>query len=281
MISSIIRQLKRIVVLVPGLVMAYVGVRDIFPALDKFIPSDALAIIATYVITAYILIPALLRLLRLVIRPRHVPMYCTTPDGFASDPINIGVVGTKKQLISAMTSAGWYQADKRTVQNLTKMIAAIVFKRDYRNAPFSPLFLFGRSQDLGFEIPLDSNPLHRHHVRFWAASHNADSSQLEHTTFWERIHKSNLTSGRVLWVGAASLDSGFGIIRHSAQFTHRVHHDTDAERELIAKQLIATGSVEKTRSVTIGKPIKINNRVFRSYLRADGKLTICELVASS
>lgn len=277
MISFIFRQFKRIAVLVPGLIMAYVGVHDIFPAVDRFVPSDALAIIATYVITAYVLIPALLRLLRLFFRPKHVPLYCTTPDGFASDPINIGVVGTKSQLIKAMASAGWYLADDRNAKNLFKMITAVVLKQRYNNAPFSSLYLFGRSQDLGFEIPLDSNPLHRHHVRFWAASHNADSSQLEHTTFWEIIHKSNLTSGRVLWVGAASLDSGFGIIGHNAQLTHRVHHDTDAERELITKQLKSTGLVKKIRSVTIGKPIKINNRVIRSYLRADGRLTICEL----
>lgn len=277
MIASLIKFLKRVGVLIPGLAMAYVAVHDVFPTFNKFLPSDSLAILATYIITAYVLIPALLRLVRLIFKPSHVPLYCTTPDGFASDPINIGVVGTKSQLINAMRSAGWYQADERSLRNLFVMGVSIALRRRYPTAPFSSLYLFGRKQDLGFEIPLDTNPRHRHHVRFWAASHTTDPNHLEHTSFWARVHRSNLASGRVLWVGAASLDTGIGIIRHNAQLTHMIHHDTDAERELIAEQLKQTGMVSKVRKVSIGRPYKLRNRVIQGYMNADGKMAICEL----
>ncbi len=277
MIAYFVRQLKRFGVLIPGLIMTYVAVNDVFPRLDKYIPSDALAILVTYIVTAYVLIPSLLRLIRFFIVPRHIPLYCTTPDGFASDPVNIGVVGTKKELSRAMTTAGWYQADKRTLRTLFRLGISLAFSRPYPQAPFSSLFLFGRSHDLGFELPLDDNPRHRHHVRFWAASHTGDPEHLDHISFWGRFHRSNLVTGRVLWVGAASLDTGIGVIRHNAQLTHSVHHDTNAERELIAKGLKATGMVKKFRTVSIGKPYQLRNRVFRSYLKADGKMTIIEL----
>lgn len=278
MVSSLIRFFKRVGVLIPGLLMAYIAVHDVFPALKKYLPSNALAILVTYVITAYVLIPSLLRLIRLIFKTRHIPLYCTTPDGFASDPVNIGIVGTKDELITAMTNAGWYSADKRTPRTLLKMASAMVLSRPYKTAPFSKLYLFGRSQDLGFEIPLDINPRHRHHVRFWAASYTDDPEHLKHISFWRGFHRSNIVSGRILWVGAASLDTGIGIIRHNAQLTHRIHYDTDSERDLIAKQLQKTNHVKRLRTVNLGQPYKLRNRVIRGYMKADGKMAILELI---
>lgn len=275
--TFVVRLVKRAGVLVPGLLMAYVGVYNIFPEVEKFVHFNSLAILATYIITAYILIPALLRLIRFVFPPSHVPLYCTTPDGFASDPVNIGVLGTQKELATAMTKAGWYVADRRTPRTLFKFGLALLLRQPYPSAPFSNLYLFGRKQDVGFELPVDNNPRHRHHVRFWAASHTGDPRHLDNLSFWEKIQKSNLRTGRVLWVGAASLDIGIGIIRHNAQLTHMIHHETDAERELIANGLKQTGLVEKVRRVAIGKPYSLRNRVVSGYLKADGKMVICEL----
>jgi hypothetical protein len=277
MIAPLIRFAKRIVVLIPGIAMAYVAVNDLFPAVDRHLPSDALAIFVTYAITAYVLIPALLRLTRLLFKPKHIPLYCTTPDGFASDPVNVGIVGTKDELIAAMTKAGWYLADERTLGTMFKLALSIILKQRYATAPFSSLYLFGRSQDIGFELPLDHNPRHRHHVRFWAASHTANPEHLDHVLFWRRFHRSNLSTGRVLWVGAASLDTGIGIIRHNAQLTHMIHPDTDAERELIIKQIKAANRLKKVRTVDLGSPYKLRNRVIMGYMKADGKMTIAEL----
>lgn len=277
MVATLIRYIKRIAVLVPGLFVTYLAVNDLFPAIDHYLPSSALAILVTYILTAYILIPALLRLIRLIFKPRHVPLYCTTPDGFASDPVNVGIVGTRAQLIEAMARVGWYQADERTVRTIFKLGLSMALKRPYPTAPFSSLYLFGRSQDIGFELPLDANPRHRHHVRFWAASHTASLNHLDHVLFWRRYHRSNLSSSRVLWVGAASLDTGIGIIRHNAQLTHMIHPDTDAERELIIKHLRQAGLLKKTRTVGLGDAYRLRNRVIMGYMKADGRMTIAEL----
>ena len=275
MIDLAIRTIKRLIVLIPGLIVAFFSARDIFPYLDKRIPAS-LAVLSTYVIAAYVLVPSLMRVIRFFIKPSHIPLYSTTPDGFASDPINVGLVGTEKQVIRAMKKAGWYRADKRTPHTVMKLVIYSILKHPYPTAPFSNLYLFGRSHDLGFELPVDDNPRHRHHVRFWAASHTGDPEHLEHLTFWERFHRTKIKD-RVLWVGAASLDTGLGIIRHNAQITHMIHHDTNAERDLIVRHLRATNLVGKCQKVKIGNAYHLTNRVLTGYMLADGKITICEL----
>ncbi len=275
MIDYLVRLIKRLFVLLPGLVISYFAAREVFPLLDKRIPAS-LAVFVTYVITAYGLIPGGLRLVRLFIKTKHIPLYSTTPDGFASDPVNIGLIGTRDELVDSMEKAGWYLADKRSIKNLIKMILAIILKKPYPRAPFSSLYLFGRSQDLGFELPVDTNPLHRHHVRFWAAAWTSDPRYEEHVSFWRKHHQPTLAD-RYLWIGAASLDEGFGLIRHNAQFTHMIHHDTDAERELIVRQLMKAGRVKRTKVVRLGAPYRLINRVWTGYLHTDGIMKICDL----
>ena len=275
MIAFVIRFIKRFIVLVPGLAVAYFAIKGVFPFFDKRLPDDALAIFVTYVLAAYVMIPAVLRVLRIFIKPKHIPLYSTTPDGFACDPINIGIVGTRKQLIQAMTKAGWYQADRRTFRNLFREGISFLLKRPYPTAPFSSLYLFGRRQDLGFQLPL-ANPRHRHHVRFWATTVTDDPKQSANILFWQK-HQLVGASENILWVGCASLDVGLALIRHNAQVTHMVAPDTNAERDLIVKQLSETGLVKRRRSVKIGAPYQLRNRAINGYLKTDGKMTICEL----
>lgn len=275
MITSVIVFGKRLLVLLPGIGATYLAARDVYPLLDRRLPA-APAILFTYLATAYVIIPTALRFIRLAVKPRHIPVYSTTPDGFASDPINIGIIGTRTELVAAMKAAGWHLADKRTLQSLMRMIVNIVLKQPYPTAPFSKLYLFGRSQDLGFQIPVDDNPAHRHHVRFWGVVDVDDPQYREHTLFWKRHHRSPV-SGKVLWLGAASKDQGIGIIRHNAQFTHMIHPDTNAERELIVRQLKKSGKAAKVRTVTLVKPYRLENRVFTGYLLTDGKMRIITL----
>lgn len=278
MVAYIVRFIKRLGLLIPGLLITVFAVLDIYPFIGHRIPSEY-AILATYIITAYVLIPLSMRLVRIVFKARHLPLYCITPDGFASDPVNIGVVGTRNELTAAMTKAGWYQADRRTLKSIVKVLLALASDKTYYQAPFSKLYLFGRSQDIGFQLPLDDNPLHRHHVRFWAATYRVKPEFRDHVMFWRRHHQSKETE-RMLWVGAASLDTGIGIIRHNAQITHMIHPDTNAERRLIVRHLKKTGLVADTRTVTLGKPYQLRNRVWRGLLRTDGKMTICNFKPS-
>lgn len=259
----------------PGIVVTYFSAKQLFPFLDKRIPTS-LAVLVLYILIAYVLIPAAIRVLNLIVQPKHIPLYCTTPDGLACDPINIGVVATRGELLELFRQAGWHKADQKTLGNMLRFGVAMVMKKPYPEAPFSKLFLFGRGQDIGFELPVGDSPRHRHHVRFWGVIDTEDPEYRQHTFFWKRYHKSP-KPGKILWVGAASLDLGLGLILHNAQMTHRIHYDTNAERAFLVKQLRASGLVKKTRTVQVGEPYKLRNRVFNSYMQADGKMIICEL----
>ncbi len=277
MLIRLVRLAKRLFVLGVGLVIVYLAVWQFFPFFDNQVPW-AIALFATYVFTAYLFIPLIFRFLRIFIRPKHIPLYCVTPDGFASDPINIGVIGTREQIKDAMTRAGWHTAHKRTPKSLYKMARAIITRRPYLNAPFSSLYLFGRRQDLGFQKPIEDNPSHRHHVRFWACHLEGPEAFHQDVHFWQRFHRpSHNDASRQLWVGAASKDVGIMPIRHNAQLTHMIDPDTNAERDLIVEDLRASHSVAKTLTERVHEGLSLPNRVLGGVLHTDGKLRICIL----
>jgi len=276
----LVRLVKRLIVLAAGAITIYITVWQVYPFFDKRVPI-ALALLATYVAMAYVILPAGMRGIRLFYQPRHIPLYCVTPDGFASDPINIGLIGNRSQIINAMTKAGWYLADRRTTNTVAKEILSVLLRRQYLNAPFSTLYLFGRHQDFGFEVGISGRPSHRHHVRFWACNLQGPEEFHQDVHFWQRLRQPYSTSPhRQLWVGAASKDIGIAPIRHNAQITHKIAPDTNAERQRIVEDLQKTDLVASVHMINVGRPYSLPNRAFRGSLNADGRLAICELKKS-
>lgn len=116
----------------------------------------------------------------------------------------------------------------------------------------SRLYLFGRKQDIGFEIPLDGNRGHRHHVRFWATTYQKNSPLTFKSIHWHE-RKTQRRGADLLWVGAASRDVGLAFIRHNWQVTHMISPNTSAERELIASQLLANKSARESGEVRLAR----------------------------
>lgn len=274
MVNYFLRFIKRFAVLIPGIFITYLSIKQIFPYFDRRLPL-ALAVLITYMIAAYVLIPAIIRGFRIIKPPKHLPLYCVTPDGFASDPLNIGIKATRRELITAMENAGWHMADPRRGRYLFKHGMSILLDRPYKNAPVSSLYLFGRKQDLAFEIPL-GNHSSRHHVRFWATTYKEGPKFTVRSIHWHN-RKEHIRGDDLLWVGAASLDNGVGLIRHNLQVTHSIHPDTDAERELIVSSLEKTGLVESKETIKLDKPYRLINRTWRGHFMADGKMTVVKL----
>ncbi|HXE10070.1 MAG TPA: LssY C-terminal domain-containing protein [Verrucomicrobiae bacterium] len=258
MVQYALRFVKRFAVLLPGIIIAYFSVRNIFPYFDRRLPL-ALAIFFTYVLAAYVLIPGVIRLWRIFRPADHLPLYCVTPDGFASDPLNVGIVGTRRQLIASMQKAGWHLADPHSLRNVAREILSTVYGWQYPTAPVSSLYLFGRKQDVAFEIPLEGVTGGRHHVRFWATEQGND----------------------LLWVGAASRDIGINYIRHNLQLTHMIDADTDQERDLIIRHLRTHKLVRKVETITLGEPYRLINRVIGGALHTDGKMAVATLKQSA
>jgi hypothetical protein len=275
MFKIFIRNIKRLAVFIPGIVIAYVSVQYTLPFFDRRLPI-ALGIIASYILAAYVLLPAIIRLYRIIWPATHLPLYCITPDGFASDPLNIGIIGTRLGVIEAMQKSGWYMADPYSPKNIINQVLSIVFGREYFTGPMSGLYMFGRKQDLAFEIPLNGSTRNRHHVRFWATTFSKTQPMAAHRIDW-RHRKAHVQDNELLWVGAASLDTGIMPIRHNWQITHMVHPNTDQERELIVSGLAAKDLVEQTDKIKLGNPYKLINRTWRGELHTDGIMTIVRL----
>ena len=270
--------LKRFAVLIPGIVVAYISVRDIFPYFHHRHLPVAVAVLITYILGAYLLVPAIMRTWRMFVPAHHLPLYCITPDGFASDPLNIGIIGSRQQLIEAMVDRGWHVARPLTPDSIMGTILAIIFKRPYHGTPMSSLYLFGRKQDVGFEKQLvEHGRGHRHHVRFWATTLD-DIQGLDEKKVQSRSRQEQLIADKMLWVGAASRDVGVTFTKHNLQFTHAVAPNTNRERELIATEL------EEAKLATLVTTIRLHHQSYRLINRAwsralltDGKMAILRL----
>lgn len=275
MIQYLVRFIKRLAVLSPGLFIAIVSINNIYPLVDKG-TSPVIAFLVTYVLAAYVLIPAATRVVQIFAKQRHLPVYSVTPDGYASDPINVGIIGTKDELIYAMRRAGWEVADDHNLANVWQEVVCTILRVPYPQAPMSSLYLFGRKQDIAFEIQIEGRLWHRHHVRFWATTF--DKGKLEpNSIHWfppkeRKLHNKE----KLLWLGAASKDVGIALIKHNAQLTHMIHPDTDTERDLIVEQLEIEGAA-LTADLKIMKPYKLVNRAWSGYLQTDGQLRIVTL----
>lgn len=81
-------------------------------------------------------------------RTQRFEMVTHTPQGIAGDPINVGLVGTKKELVHAFAIAGWDTADALTLETAVEIGESVLFDRPYPDAPVSRLLFEGRAQDL-------------------------------------------------------------------------------------------------------------------------------------
>ncbi len=273
-IGFVLRAAKRLLVAMFGLAVVFVGYKAVFPYFSHRVPL-LLALACTYGAMAYGVIPLAFRAYRLLFPSNHIPLHTVTPDGFACDPVNLALMASRANIIKAFKAAGWEMADPVTLRTSLRMVQSIVLRQPYPTAPFSALYLFGRKQDIGFQKTIGGSARLRHHVRFWQVIQPTGDRFRDHVKFWVK-HYGEVQPGRSLWVGAATEDIGVTLIRHNAQFTHTIHHDTNAERDFIVDELTATGLVQGGRTLSAAKPYKLKNRVGTTMI-ADGNIRLLEL----
>src|SRR6202167_6586667 len=164
------------------------------------------------------------------------PMITTTVLGIPGDALNVGLEGEQADVICAMRAAGWNPADPVTLRSSARIVGDVLARRAYPTAPVSDLFYQGRRQDLAFQKPSGVSPSRRHHVRFWKVLDQGDD-------------------GLPVWLRAGTHDSRVGFSHYTGQVTHHIAPDIDAERDLLASDLSASGHVEATYAVSgVGPP---------------------------
>ena len=230
----LIRTLQRIAIFSIGALSIWVIVFVVFDFADKRMPV-ALALALTYAISAYVILPYAVRMGLKFSQLRHVPSFTVAADGLPADPVNLALYGTKEQLRAAFTAIGWVEAEKLTLASSWRMVKAFVLNQPYPTAPFSTLFLFGRGQDIGFQMAIGDSPRRRHHVRFWARS-IGQAQDFDLASFWLNTDIPP-EDASVPWVGAATKDTGFGLTKLTFQITHATDADTNAERDYVIGEL--------------------------------------------
>ncbi len=229
------RLLRRLLILCLGVFTVWLIVFVVFKIADRRLPW-VLALSLTYGLAAYVILPRVVRMSLKILQRQRVPSFTITGDGLPGDPVNIVLIGTLQQLHAAFATAGWSTADRLGVASSWRMIRAFVLNSPYPNAPFSTLYLFGRSQDVGFQEPINDSPRKRHHIRFWALSLAHSEDDVATASFW--LNTDRPPNGEfVLWVGAGTKDTGFSLTRLTFQVTHATNSDTNAERDYIVDEL--------------------------------------------
>lgn len=189
-----------------------------------------------------------------------LPMVTRTSQGIPGDPINVGLVGSKEEVLCSMNAAGCYPADPVTLRSSIEIVGSVLLDRPYRNAPVSPLYFQGRSEDIAFEKPVGTSADRRNHVRYWMVLAQGQE-------------------GRPVWLGAATLDRAVGLSHDTGQVTHHIAADIDAERTRLTDDLKAAKVVEATYEVTgVGPTLNGRNGGGDRYY-TDGEIVLARLAS--
>jgi len=216
-------------------------------------------ILTSYCLLAYTFLPAAWKHYEHQRGLAGLPMMTHTIQGIPGDPINVGLVGSKADVLCAMHAAGWNPADPLTLRSSIEIVGSVVFGRPYRAAPVSHLYFQDRREDLAFELLEGKSAKQRNHVRFWEVLARGEE-------------------GRIVWLGAATFDRGVGLSRYTGQVTHHIAADIDAERDRLTTDLQAARVVDAVYQVSgIGPTLNGRNGERDPYY-TDGEIKISRLV---
>ena len=93
---------------------------------------------------------------------------CTTNDegDEHGDPLNVILVGEGNDILAALIRRNWHATEAVWSQSIKRTITSFLKGERYRYSPFSPLYVYGRRQEIGFQK--SRGTIHeRNHMRFW------------------------------------------------------------------------------------------------------------------
>lgn len=210
---------------------------------------------AAYWLLAYVTLPALWTHHEHQPGMAGRPMTTVTAQGIPGDPLNVGLVGSKSEIVAALELGGWLPADATTLKSSARIAESVLLHRPDPEAPVSNLFYDGRRQDLAFEKSVGGSADRRHHVRFWL------------------VLKAG-AEGRPFWLGSATFDRGVGVSHYTGQITHHIDADVDAERDFLIKSLDDVHVLQRIYQIAgVGPTLMGRNGGGDRYF-TDGEITV-------
>jgi hypothetical protein len=212
-----------------------------------------------YLAMAYVSLPALWRHHEHEPGLAVLPMVTSTGSGIPGDALNVGLVGSKEDIVRAMQAAEWFPADPITLRTSIEIIGSVVLDRPDQDAPVSPLYYQGKKEQLAFEKTNGRSADKRHHVRFWLILENG-------------------TEGRPVWLGSVTFDCGGGLSHDTGQVTHHIGPDIDAERDLLMRDLQNAEMVQNFFQISGAGPTLSGRNGEGDPYYTDGEIDIASLV---
>lgn len=172
-----------------------------------------------------------------------LPCCATGKDGsHNADPLNLVIIGGVEDAFPALVRRGWRPTEQTYTGSVMKMIGSALSGERYPYAPISPLYLYGRPQDLALQKARD-NVHQRNHLRLWLSP--------------MQYH------GKPVWVGQISRDIGTRLTIHSLYLTtHKIDPDVDEARTALLEDMAYSQSLVKLGLVKgVGPASKENPRV--------------------
>jgi LssY-like putative type I secretion system component LssY len=160
----------------------------------------------------------------------RLPCCTTNADGTVDgDPLNLVFVGEIDEIFSALLDRQWNMTEELDLGSSWKETKAFLFGTSFRHAPASPLYFYGRRQDVTIQKPRTTIEA-RNHLRLWRAP-----MQFE---------------GKPVWVGQVSRDIGVRFTLDTWNLTtHRIDPHVDDTREYLVADLFHSRLVTKVAYV--------------------------------
>jgi LssY C-terminus len=170
----------------------------------------------------------------------RLPCCTTSADGGVDgDPLNLVLIGDSDEIFSAFLDRQWNMTEELDFGSSWKETKAFLFGTSFRHAPASPLYLYGRPQDLTIQKPRTTIE-GRNHVRLWRTPMRFQ--------------------GKRVWVGQVSRDIGVRFTLATWNLaTHRIDPHIDATREYLVQDLFRSGLVTKVAYVRGGATATLTN----------------------
>jgi LssY C-terminus len=216
-------------------------------------------LLVVYLALAYVALPALWSHHEHEPGLASLPMITRTASGIPGDALNVGLVGTRDDVLRAMHAAGWFPADPITLRTSIEIVGSVILDRPYHDAPVSPLYYQGKKEQLAFEKPEGASADRRHHVRFWMVLEKG-------------------TDDRPVWLGSATFDRRVGLSHDTGQVTHHIAPDIDAERGLLMRDLREAGMVQDFFQISGAGPTLFGRNGEGDPYYTDGEIYVATLV---
>ena len=154
----------------------------------------------------------------------NLPCCVTNKKGTEQgDPLNLVIIGDGKDVFYAFIRAGWDETETIYTRSACKTTVSFLFGGRYRYSPVSPLYVYGRSQDVAFQRARET--IHeRNHLRLWLTPMRFE--------------------GKPVWIGQISRDIG---VRFTSKtiVTHKIDPDVDETRTFLIQDLLYSQGLEK------------------------------------